>query len=58
MDRLFRSFWRHESGATAIEYGLIAAFIALAIIVVLQSIGTEVKGPFIDAEAGLKKRQL
>lgn len=51
-------FWSNDLGATSIEYGLIAAFIGIAIVTVLQSVGTEVKGPFIDAEAGLKKRQL
>lgn len=58
MGETIRCFWRSESGATSIEYSLIAAFIGLAIITVLQSVGTEVKGPFIDAETGLKKRQL
>ena len=32
-------FCRHEEGATAIEYGLIAAAIALAIIAILNGIG-------------------
>jgi pilus assembly protein Flp/PilA len=45
-----------ESGATAIEYSLIAALIAVGIIGAIQSVGNEVKVPFEDAEAGLKKR--
>ena len=56
MRNAVRNFYRSEAGATAIEYSLIAAFIAIAIITVLQQVGTEVQGPFRDAEAGLKKR--
>lgn len=56
MSDMLRAFRRCDSGATAIEYSLIAAFIAMAIITVVQQVGTEVQGPFRDAEAGLKKR--
>ena len=35
-----QKFFRDESGATAIEYGLIAAGIAVAIITVVQGLGT------------------
>ena len=37
---------REESGATAIEYGLIAALIAVAAIVALQLVGTNLSGIF------------
>jgi len=40
MNNLFARFVRDESGATAIEYGLIAALIAVVIIGALQTIGT------------------
>jgi len=40
MNKLFSRFVRDESGATAIEYGLIAALIAVVIIGALQAIGT------------------
>jgi pilus assembly protein Flp/PilA len=40
MRNLFIKFIGDDSGATAIEYGLIAACIAVAIIAILQSIGT------------------
>jgi pilus assembly protein Flp/PilA len=40
MNMLFSRFVRDESGATAIEYGLIAALIAVVIIGALQAIGT------------------
>ena len=49
-------FVKCESGATAIEYGLIAALIGVAIITVVNNAGTEIKGTFSDVEAGLKKR--
>lgn len=39
MTNLFSRFVRDESGATAIEYGLIAALIAVVIITALQTLG-------------------
>jgi pilus assembly protein Flp/PilA len=41
-----KDFWRDESGATAIEYGLIAGLIAVVIIAALTDIGTNLKGIF------------
>lgn len=41
MQRIFAKFLRDESGATAIEYGLIAAGIALAIIAIINGIGLQ-----------------
>ena len=55
---ILSKFAKCESGATAIEYGLIAALIGVAIITVVNNVGTEVKGTFTDVETGLKKRQL
>lgn len=40
MLRTFRKFLKDESGATAIEYGLICAGLAIAIITTLQLLGT------------------
>lgn len=40
MNNLFARFVRDESGATAIEYGLIAALIAVVVITALTNIGT------------------
>ena len=37
---------RNEDGATAIEYGLIAALIAVAAIAAMQGLGTQLKGTF------------
>jgi pilus assembly protein Flp/PilA len=46
MKKLVSSFIRHEGGATAIEYGLIAALISVVIIGVLATIGTNLAGKF------------
>ena len=56
--KVLKQFAKCESGATAIEYGLIAALIGVAIITVVSNVGTELKGTFGDVETGLKKRQL
>ena len=49
-------FAKNEFGATAIEYGLIAALIGVAIIAVLQSTSTEIQATFNDVATGLKAR--
>ena len=46
MSKLFSRFVKNESGATAIEYGLIATLIALAIIVAAGSVGTQLDARF------------
>jgi pilus assembly protein Flp/PilA len=43
---LFKSFLRNESGATAIEYGLIAAGISVAIIAVVNGLGSKLSSTF------------
>lgn len=48
MSKLFARFVNDESGATAIEYGLIAALIALAIIVGAGKLGTALDTQFAD----------
>ncbi|HXD46307.1 MAG TPA: Flp family type IVb pilin [Pseudolabrys sp.] len=47
-------FVNDESGATAIEYGLIAAGIAVAIITVVQTIGTNLNSKFSSISDALK----
>jgi pilus assembly protein Flp/PilA len=42
------AFLKDESGATAIEYGLIAAGIAVAIIAVVNGLGTQIKTTFTN----------
>jgi pilus assembly protein Flp/PilA len=46
MSKLFARFVKDESGATAIEYGLIAALIALAIMVGASSLGNALNNQF------------
>ena len=49
----FKKFIRDESGATAIEYGLIAAGISVAIITVVQGLGTKLTSIFTDITSKL-----
>jgi pilus assembly protein Flp/PilA len=51
---LIKSFLRNESGATAIEYGLIAAGISVAIIAVVQGLGTKLTTTFQSVSDSLK----
>lgn len=46
MKNLVSRFLKDESGATAIEYGLIAALIAVGLIVVLGTLGGNLQGTF------------
>ena len=54
MQRTLNKFLNDESGATAIEYGLIAAGIALAIIAVVNGLGTNLNGMFTSINTSLK----
>ena len=47
-------FLRDESGATAIEYGLIAAGIAVAIITVTKGLGSKLSTTFTSVSSALK----
>jgi pilus assembly protein Flp/PilA len=49
----FKNMLRDEAGATAIEYGLIAALIAVAIITALQGVGNELNTTFGAVESDL-----
>ena len=49
-----KKFWADESAATAIEYGLIAAGIALAIIAVVNGLGSNLKTKFTSINTSLK----
>ena len=53
MRSMVSGFWKDESGATAIEYGLIAAGIALAIIAAVQNLGTTLNSVFTSIDNGL-----
>lgn len=50
----FRRFAENESGATAIEYGLIAALVAVAAITAMTSVGTKLTSTFTAVAAKLK----
>ncbi len=50
---IFKRFAKDESGATAIEYGLIAVGIAIAIIVAVQGVGGQLETTFDNIKAGL-----
>jgi pilus assembly protein Flp/PilA len=51
--QLFAKFANDESGATAIEYGLIAAGISIAIIAVVQGIGSRLNTNFTSIQTAL-----
>jgi len=53
MKKLVMRFVKNESGATAIEYGLIAAGISVAIIAVVNSLGGNLKGTFSNISSNL-----
>lgn len=54
MRRLLIRFRRDESGATAIEYGLIAAGIAAAIILAVNTLGTNLNTTFSSISTAIK----
>jgi pilus assembly protein Flp/PilA len=54
MKNLIARFVKDESGATAIEYGLIAAGISLAIIAVVNGIGSNLNSKFSSINSSLK----
>src|SRR3954465_3409875 len=54
MKNLVSRFLKDESGATAIEYGLIAAGISLAIIAVVNGLGSNLNGKFSSINGSLK----
>jgi pilus assembly protein Flp/PilA len=54
MSQILSRFWDDQSGATAIEYGLIAAGISVAIIAVVNGIGTRLNTTFGSISTQLK----
>ena len=54
MKTIIRNFLADESGATAIEYGLIAAGIALAIIAVVNGLGSKLNSKFTSINSSIK----
>jgi pilus assembly protein Flp/PilA len=54
MKNLMTAFLNDETAATAIEYGLIAAGISVAIIAVVQGLGTKLNTTFTSVSSALK----
>ncbi len=54
MSKIFARFLQNQSGATAIEYGLIAAGISIAIITVVASLGSALNTTFTSVQTALK----
>ena len=54
MSKLFARFVKDQSGATAIEYGLIASLIGVAVIGALTSVGTKLSTTFGNVSSNLK----
>ena len=54
MNNLIARFVKDQSGATAIEYGLIAAGISLAIIAAVNGLGTQLNAKFTSINSSLK----
>lgn len=51
--KTLRNFMKNEDGATAIEYGLIAALIAVVIIAAVRGVGSSLNSTFTDINAQL-----
>ena len=52
--KFVRKMFKDNKGATAIEYGLIAALIAVAAITAMSSLGTKLSGTFNNVNGNLK----
>ncbi len=57
MKNLVKRFAKDESGATAIEYGLIAAGIAVAIITIVNTLGGSLRTTFTTVNSSLNTQQ-
>ena len=55
INKILKTFKKSESGATAIEYGLLAALIAVAIVLVVAAVGQNLGFAFKDVNEELKK---
>ncbi len=54
MQKRFLRIWRESRAATAIEYGLIAALIAVAAILAMQGLGNALKKTFTNVSSSMK----
>jgi pilus assembly protein Flp/PilA len=53
MSTIVSRFLKDESGATAIEYGLIAALVAVVLVVALSAMGAKLSGTFNTVSSNL-----
>jgi pilus assembly protein Flp/PilA len=53
MSKFVTRFLKDESGATAIEYGLIAALVAVVLVAALSTMGTKLSGTFDKVSTSL-----
>jgi pilus assembly protein Flp/PilA len=53
MTKFARGFWSDESGATAIEYGLIASILGVLLIAAFKSVGSKLTSTFNDIASNL-----
>jgi len=53
MSKFVTRFLKDESGATAIEYGLIAALIAVVLVTAITAVGTKLQGVFTSVSTAL-----
>lgn len=54
--KFLKKLRKNDEGATAIEYGLIAALIAVAAITAMNSLGTQLSGTFTDVAGQMENR--
>jgi len=54
MSKSFKTFLANESGATAIEYALMASLLAVVLIAVLTNLGTKLSSEFSEISSALK----
>ncbi len=54
MRKLIAKFWTDQSGATAIEYCMIAAGISIVIVTVVNGMGTALSGKYTSVSTALK----
>ena len=52
--RAIKAFLKNESGATAVEYGLLASLIAVAIIIAITALGDKLSALFLGIETKIK----
>ena len=52
--RAFRTFLADDTGATAIEYALIASLLAITLVTVLNNLGTQLSAEFSEISSALK----